>query len=213
MATPPSTLPLQHLHAAFLSITPRIELHARLYFRYLRCAHSKDDAIAETVALCWKCFLRLIEKGKDPLTFPVVLANFAAKHVKCGRRLCGQEKGKDVMSGLAQQRHGFAVETLPCSTRTASKEGPGFHQGQDVYEEWLRDNMQTPVAEQVAFRIDFPAWLGTLNERERCLVREMANNERTLDLSKRFKLSPARISQLRQELHTDWTRFLSDDLA
>jgi hypothetical protein len=29
----------------------------------------------------------------------------------------------------------------------------------------------------------------------------MGNNERTLDLSKRFDLSPARISQLRRELH------------
>jgi hypothetical protein len=41
----------------------------------------------------------------------------------------------------------------------------------------------------------------------------MANNERTLDLSQRFELSPARISQLRRELHADWRRFLGDDVV
>jgi hypothetical protein len=35
----------------------------------------------------------------------------------------------------------------------------------------------------------------------------MAKNERTLDLSKRFQMSPARISQLRREFKHDWDRF------
>ena len=52
----------------------------------------------------------------------------------------------------------------------------------------MRDNTQTPVPEQVCFRLDFPAWLETLTGRERCKVREMANNERTQDLSKWFDL-------------------------
>jgi hypothetical protein len=43
------------------------------------------------------------------------------------------------------------------------------------------------------------------------MVCEMANNERTSDLGRRFDLSPARISQLRRELHADWTRFLGQD--
>jgi DNA-directed RNA polymerase sigma subunit (sigma70/sigma32) len=65
----------------------------------------------------------------------------------------------------------------------------------------------------VCFRIDFPAWLTTLTPRERQMVREMAGNERTLDLGKRFELSPARISQLRRELHNDWRHFLGDDVS
>ena len=81
------------------------------------------------------------------------------------------------------------------------------------FEERLRDNTQTAIPEQVCFRIDFPAWLTTLTARERRLVREMAKNERTLDLSQRFDVSPARISQLRRELHNDWTRFCEDDLT
>jgi hypothetical protein len=213
---PDTSAHLAHLHAAFLSILPRIELHACIYFRGIRCPQRKDDAVAETVAISWRWFVRLVERGKDPLSFPMALASYAARAVKCGRRLCGQEKGKDAMSGIAQQRHGFGVEPLPHSTASRHEERyslvHGQHQ-QDALEERLRDNTQTPVPEQVAFRIDFPDWLTTLTPRERRMVREMAKNERTLDLSQRFELSPARISQLRRELHNDWRRFLGDDLA
>jgi hypothetical protein len=209
-AAPSAASPPSHLHAAFLSILPRIERHGRITFRGLVCPQRRDDAVAEMVALCWRWFVRLIERGKDPLTFPTVLASYAARAVKCGRRLCGQEKGKDALSPLAQQRHGFTVAALPTSTRVSQEERYRIVHGQheqDEFEERLRDNTQTPVLEQVAFRLDFPAWLATLTGRERRLVREMARNERTKDLSQRFELSPARISQLRRELHDDWSRF------
>ena len=142
-----------------------------------------------------------------------MLASYAARAVRCGRRVCGQEKGKDVMSSLAQQRHGFGVEALPASLLSSFEERYTAARGQnqqDAFEERLRDNSQTPVPDQVCFRIDFPAWLTTLTARERRLVHDMANNERTLDLSRRFELSPARISQLRRELHNDWRRFCGE---
>jgi hypothetical protein len=213
MATTSPALPLEHLQAAFLAVLPRIELHAQIYFRGLRCPHRRDEAVQETVALAWKYFARALERGQEPLTFASRIADFAARHVRGGRRLCGQEKGKDALSSLAQQRHGFTLERLPAST-TRSFEGrygtPRGQHNQDALEERLRDNTQTPVPEQVAFRIDFPAWLDTLTGRERRLVREMARNERTLDLSQRFDLSPGRVSQMRRELHDGWTRFCGE---
>ena len=131
------------LHAAFLALLPRIELHARLYFRGLRCPHRRDDAVAETVALTWRWFVRLVERGKDPLTFPTVLAAYAARAVRCGRRLCGQGGGKDVLSPLARQRHGFAVEGLPNSVRAAhdaaeDEAGVQLDAGQDRQEGGLQ---------------------------------------------------------------------------
>jgi hypothetical protein len=201
------------LQAAFLTILPRIELHGRVFFRGVPCPHRREDAVAEVVALSWVWFVRLVAKGKDPLTFPMMLATYAAKAVKCGRRACGQEKGKDVMSVVAQQRHHFTVEPLPCSIASTHEGRHGATRGQrrqDSWEERLHDNTLTPIPEQVAFRLDFPAWLDSLTSRERRLVGEMANNERTMDLSQRFELSPARISQLRRELHNDWQRFNGD---
>ena len=185
------------LHAHFLSILPRIELHGRVYFRHLRCPHKKEDLIAEMVALCWKWFVRLAERGRDATRFPSALATYAAKAVRSGRRLTGMERAKDVLSPLAQQRRGFAVGKLPaCSTLNGSP-----------LEEALRDNTRSPVDEQVAFRLDFPAWLRTLARRDRRLVEGMALGHRTLDLALRFRLSAGRVSQLRREFKRGWERF------
>jgi hypothetical protein len=196
--------PVASLHAAFLAIVPRIELHGQVYFRHVRCPHRRADCVAEMVGLCWKWFVRLVERGKDPTCFPTTLATFAARHVRSGRRVCGTHRGKDALSPLAQTRDNFVVEKLPDVSTLST----------NPFAEALRDNTVTPVCDQVQFRIDFPAWLATLTTRERRLIRAMARNERTLDLSKRFELSPARISQLRREFHDDWRRFLGDlDLA
>lgn len=202
------------LHARFLVLLPRIERHAQIYFRNEKCPIKKADFVAEMVALCSKWIVRLAEQGKDGFRFPMALARYAAWAVKSGRRLAGQEKAKDVLSPVAQQRHGFRVESLPISTRVAWDQLYGIVGGQrltDECEERLRDNTQTPVPDQVAFRIDFPAWLSTLTGRERRLIRAMIRNERTKDLARRFELSPGRISQLRREFQQGWRRFC--DLA
>ena len=46
--------------------------------------------MAETIALSWKWFVRLAERGKDVGQFVTVLAAFAARAVKSGRRPVGQ---------------------------------------------------------------------------------------------------------------------------
>jgi hypothetical protein len=200
------------LQAAFLSILPRIITHARIVCRGERCPARKDDFISETVATAWQAFVRLAERGKDARQFPSVLASFAARGVKSGRRLTGQLKAKDVCSERAQLLHGFQVERLPASTRHSFQDVYGIH-GQrvmDVFEERLQHNLQTPVDEQVAFRCDLPAWLLTRTARDRHLIRDMAANERTLALARKYGLSPARVSQLRREFHDDWERFTAD---
>jgi hypothetical protein len=203
---------LAELHARFLAILPRVELHGRIYFRHLG-PHRKADALQEMRALAWKWFLRLHERGRDPADFVTSFATLLARAVNSGRRLAGMERSKDVMNPAAQRRHGFQVEPLPASTRVSHEELYGPARGQqrlDTFEERLRDNTVTPVADQVQFRIDWPAWLATLTGRERRLIRAMALNVRTLDLSRRFELSPSRISQLRREFYLDWHRFLGD---
>jgi hypothetical protein len=203
---------LDELHAKFLAILPRIELHGRIYVRHLS-ADRKADAIQEMQALAWKWFLRLDEKGKDPADFLMSFTTFLARAVNSGRRLVGMAKSKDVMNPIAQRQQGFKVESLPSFTRTSYDHLYSSPKGQelrDYFEERLWDNTITPVLDQVQFRIDFPAWLETLTGRERRMIRGMARNERTLDLSKQFDLSPARISQMRRELQLDWKRFIGE---
>ena len=55
----------------------------------------------------------LAQKGKDATQFASSLASYAARAVKCGRRITGQIKPKDAMNEATQQRHGFCVGKLP----------------------------------------------------------------------------------------------------
>jgi hypothetical protein len=204
---------LSQLQDAFLDIRQRIVTHARIYFRDVKCSQRRADYEAEVVALSWKWFCRLAGHGKDASQFISALATYAARAVRGGRRLCGQLPAKDVLSELAQKRHGFQVERLPVSTQRSFEEIHGTVGGQrkmDVMEERLRDNTQSPVPDQAAFRCDFPEWLGTWSERDRRLIQEMARDERTTELADKFKMSPGRISQLRREFHDDWEQFCAD---
>jgi hypothetical protein len=201
---------LAQQHAAFLTILPRIELHAAISFRHIQCTQTREERIAECRALAWKWFQVLALKGRDATRFPTALASYAARAVRSGRRLVGQEKGQDVLSPLAQQRHGFHVESLPHCTARAHEDLFGQVHGQrlqDAYEERLRDNTRTPPDEQAAFRIDFPNWLQTRTERDRQIIAAMARNERTKDISRQFGLSEGRVSQLRRQYQEDWELF------
>ncbi|MBL8792790.1 MAG: hypothetical protein JNM56_02690 [Planctomycetia bacterium] len=188
------------LHGTFLTMLPRIERHARVYFRNVKDSNRKADYIQETIALSWKWLRRLHARGKDATQFVSTLATFAARAVRSGRRLCGQEKAKDVLSPRAQQRHGFAVGKLP---DFATLNG-------NPLEEALQDNTRTPPPEAAAFRIDFPAWRRTHTRRNRRIIDRMAQGERTQVLARQFDLSPARVSQLRRHFHDDWNIFCAD---
>lgn len=192
--TRPATAVIQH---AFVAIMPRIVLHARISFRHMRCNDTRENAIAETVALTWKWFIGLVHQGKHPEEFVSVMAAYAARAVKSGRRLCGQEKAKDVLSPLAQNRRGFTVSPYP---ETGTLSGNPF-------DEALLDNTQTPIPDQVSFRLDFPAWLTTRTERDRLIISEFMVGERTLEVSQKFRVSQPRISQLRREYLEDWSAF------
>ena len=185
------------LHARFLAILPRIETHAKIYFRDIRCPHLKADRIAEAIALAWKWFLRLEETGKDATQFISAIATFAAKAVCSGRRLAGMEKAKDVMNPRTQRRHGFTVEKLPDVSMLTT----------NPLSEALADNTVTPPPDAAAFRVDFPEWMGSLHDRDRRIAESLMVGDRTQETARRFRLSQARVSQLRREFCHDWARF------
>jgi hypothetical protein len=192
---------LARLQATFLnSIMPKVVAHGRVSFRHIRCRNQKEELLAEMTGLCWKWHLRLAERGKDAARFPTALATFAARAVRCGRRLAGMDRAKDVLSPQAQQRQGFAVGKLPdCSALDGSP-----------LDEALHDNTKSPPDEQAAFRIDFPAWRATHAERDRRVLDDLMLGERTLDVAGKYGLSPGRVSQLRRQFLRDWRRYVSE---
>ncbi len=205
---------LPTVQEVFLSLVPRIERHGRVFFRHVKCPHRKQDAVAEMVALAWKWFVRLVQRGKDPTRFPSALATFAARAVNSGRKLAGMDKAKDVLSPRAQKEKGFTVKPLPAMTRRCFHDIYALVRGQqelDAYEDRLRDNRVSPPDEQAAFRLDFPCFLSGLTERDRNLALYLSLGHGTKTAAAKFGVSPARVSQKRRELHQDWRRFHGED--
>src|SRR5579871_4552291 len=114
MPTSFSSSALAHLNASFLALVlPRVLSHGLVCFRGRKCQHRRQDAIQEMIGLAWQWHLRLAEKGKDATAFPTALASYAARAVRSGTRVAGQERANDVLSPVAQQRHRFFVGKLP----------------------------------------------------------------------------------------------------
>ncbi len=190
MTIPFSSAALAHLHASFLAIVlPRVLSHGRVCFRDVECPHRREDASQDMIGLAWRWHLRLAEKGKDATAFPTVLASYAARAVRSGNRVAGQERANDVLSPVAQRRHHFYVGRLPdFETMT---EHPLC--------EALLDNTKSPPDETVCFKLDFLARLASLTKPDRAIVEDLMIGERTLDVANKYKVSLARISQKRRE--------------
>ena len=195
------------LHADFLRILPQIERHARIYFRDVRCTAKKQDLIAETVALSWAWYRRLMQKGKDAANFASILARYAARAVRCGRKVTGQEKANDVLSSVAQKRHGFKVASLPASTRTSFEKIYSTVRGQedvDAWEERLHDNTVTSVPDQASFRLAYPQFVLSLGRRDRRMAHFLSLGNSATEAARKFKLTPDRVTQLRQRWCHEW---------
>jgi hypothetical protein len=186
---------------AFLAIMPKVLVHANFAFRHVRCEDTRDDKIAETLALVFKWTKRLADRGKDVREFPTTIAGYATRAVKSGRRLCGSRRPRDPLCPVAQAERGFTTVSLP--DYATLSENP--------LQQALIDNTQTPPDEQAAFRIDFPAWRRTHSERNRSIIDEMMRGERTQDLAEQFGISEGRVSQLRRQFHDDWHAFTGEE--
>jgi hypothetical protein len=199
---PPAALAL--LQASFLAIVLRRVLsHGRVYFRHLKCRHRKEDALQEMIALTWLWHLCLAEKGRDATCFSTALATYAARAVRCGRRLVGQERAKDVLSPRAQQEQHFALEKLPDFSTL----------GGSPLEEALHDNTKSSPDAAACFKLHFTAWLASLSERDHHMVEDLMLGERTLDVADKYGVCPGRIAQKRREFFHDWRAFCGEGLA
>ena len=95
---PTTAGPAPDTHAKFLAHLPKIRRHARYALRGVGCPDTRADLVAETVALAWKHFDRLVERGKRPETFVTTLALRCSQAVRAGRRLAGSDGVTDVLS-------------------------------------------------------------------------------------------------------------------
>ena len=185
--------PAAEWHARFLAMLPAIQGFAvRSFSRLPVC--EREELVAEAVAAALAMFCRLVERDRADLAFATPLARYACRHVRQGRRLGTPLNVNDVSSPYCRRRKNVRVESLHRLERGAWREA-------------VIEDHRTPVAEQAAFRCDFPAWLRTLPRRNRRIAEALSTGEPTSRVARIFRLSAARVSQLRRELELAWGRF------
>ena len=179
----------------FLDMLPLIRSQARLAFRRLR-PELKNELVQEVVANAYCAFAALVRRGKANIAYATPLANYAIRQVIAGRRVGTKLNSRDVTSIVAQRHQGFTRRTLPSNGSESN-----------IWSEILVDDSLTPVPDQVAFRLDFPAWLRIQNRRKRELAEFLAVGNSATEAAQRFGVSIPRISQLRSELQASWEEF------
>jgi DNA-directed RNA polymerase specialized sigma24 family protein len=180
-------------HAKFLELEPNIRRHAQVRFR---SSPDREEAVQEVVARSLVAFLRLFEGGKEHLIYAAPLARFAVAQVRCCRRVGGRLNIRDVSSAYCRARKGVTLESLNWFDETSAQ-----------WQELLVEDRRSRPADIAAARIDIRAWLETLPGRNRCLAERLASGASTSEAARMFRISPARVSQLRRELHRAWNDF------
>jgi hypothetical protein len=178
---------------AFEAMLPTIRRVASYGFRRVP-RWRRQELISDVVALAFVAFAQLVHRRKAALAFPSVLAWYGVRRVAAGRKVGVKQNVRDALSPLAQRRNGFSVELL-----SDWQDHGGWQQ--------LADDRRATPAEIAAARIDVASWFGRLQQFKRQVALRLAHGDTTSDAAKHFRVSPARISQIRQELRADWNQF------
>ncbi|MBL8827117.1 MAG: hypothetical protein JNM18_09030 [Planctomycetaceae bacterium] len=134
-------------------------------------------------------FARLVEQGKQDLAYATPLADFAIRRMLDGRRAGSSMRRNDVMFEV---RGELSIKLIRRSNRI------------DEWHEALVEDHHAGPVETAAARIDLVDWLRTLPGRNRCVAKALSLRESPKDVANRFRVSPARVSQLRREFEASW---------
>lgn len=185
----------------FLSMLPAIEQQVAHRLHGVP-AYEREDLTSEAIALAFAMFVRLTERGRIELAYATPLAAYGCRQALDGRRFGSSLNVKDITSRHCQKRKSVRVEQLDQYNRSSGE-----------WHEAIVEDHRTPVAEQAAFRCDFPRWLDSLPTRERQIAQTLALGESTSRVARIFNVSAGRVSQIRRELCDRWHEFHGEPVA
>ena len=131
--------------------------------------------------------LAALARTARPALFAAGADSGHRKRLLDGRSTGNSRNVWEVLSPYAQRKQSFVVN--PVSTAD------------------LTDHRQIDPAELAALRIDFSAWLSGLTSFKRRLAVYLAVGHTTNEAARRFRVSAARVSQIRRELQRAWQLF------
>jgi hypothetical protein len=166
---------LATLQDSFVTYLPHLRRIARYAFRHLE-PERRAEAVSNTIALCWKAWHRLgeLDKADSPGILRAIVW-YSVKQTKAGRKIDWAGKPRDVLSLRSFGKVRFDPWNL---------------------EDYV--GKETPIPEQVIFRVDVPAFLATLTTRQRNLALDLAQGMTTTEAAAKYNRSPGAISQFRR---------------
>ena len=182
----------------FVSMLPQIVDQAEYAFRQVP-AGVGEELVQETIAQAYAMFVRLCHRGKTSLAYATPLAKFAIRHVREGRRIGSRCNSLDITSPSACASKRVTIERLD-----------RFNKRRGEWRDVLVEDRTAGPAEIAMTRLDFASWLSTLSNRDRQLAEKLVLGETTGRVARTFRISAARVSQLRRELCANWQRFVGE---
>lgn len=178
--------------ALFLLLMPAVKRYAQHAFRRLRHCE-QEEAVQEVLVQVFMACVQLAAQGQQSKAYPSAMARFAIARYRDGRRAGQPTRSRDLLSEARWRRQGR------CLNRPV--------QQREAWQSAVADDSRTPILDQVCFRMDFPAWLSSLTERQRAIAHTLSLGNTAAETAQQHGITPARVSQLRQELRESWQQF------
>ena len=156
----------------------------------------REELAAEALAAAFVMYASLTRRGRQNLAYATPLATYGCRRALDGRQCGTGTNVRDITSRRCQQAKRVSVESLD-----------RYDKDEGAWREAVFEDHRTAVADQAAFRCDFPRWLQSLPPRDRKVAERLSVGESTGQTARRFGISSARVSQLRRELRDRWFEF------
>ena len=193
---------LPHVQEQFVDMMPEIQSRASLTFRHLN-PEAKEEAVAETVALCWMNHVHCVSMGKS--IGPSSLAHYAMLGIRSGRSLNGQSS-VDVMAPRTQILGRVVVESLD-TERDAYTSNDGWWDRSDILED--RHTWEQPF-ERVRIKHDYGAFLSEpyVTKQEQRVFELLAEGWRTGHIAEELAVSAPRVCQIKDAVARKLSTFM-----
>jgi hypothetical protein len=196
-------LDVRQAQEAFVQMLPAIQSRAGTTFRHLN-PEAKEEAVAETLALCWQNHVQCALRGKA--VGASSLAHYAMLGVKSGRSLNGRNS-TDVLAPRTRLLGRVTVESLD-SPPNASDTDDGWWDRSDMLED--RRTLEQPF-ERVRIKHDYGAFLALpeVTQQERRVFELLAEGWGTGEMAKELRVSSPRVCQIKGAIGLKLDRFMA----
>ena len=160
-----------------------------------------EELVQDTLATAAE-MLQSLEKAGRKIPAKSV-AFYSIQRAKSGRRAY-QSGASDPLSPVFRTRNTSAIVPIDAPMQS---EGEGSRTMSDFIGAPTEDPSETALR-----RIDWESFLGTLASREKQILSCIADGWRNMDIARRFKVTPARITQMKREIAERIKQFMGSDI-